>query len=208
MPACDRRVGAEGTDTYILREIPDSSMPLQTGPRSRGFEEFRHVIAIVAALAIGGVASAALRRRHQEDLRSTFSRNRLLSCRTRWRPGMIAVAGGRRAVSRAHRRLRSARAGNQRVYLAEPEGARRSRGVRRRAKADGTRGPLHGIPVAIGDKSHHRGFADHRRIAGAAGTFSAGRDAFMVRKLRQAGAVVIGARPPPRVILRHHLGQL
>jgi amidase len=58
-------------------------------------------------------------------------------------------------------------------------------------KAGRTRGPLHGIPVAIKDNYIT---ADLPTTGGSLALqgFAAGRDAFMVRKLRQAGAVVIG----------------
>ena len=58
-------------------------------------------------------------------------------------------------------------------------------------KAGRTRGPLHGIPIAIKDNYVT---ADLPTTGGslALQSFNAGRDAFMVRKLRQAGAVVIG----------------
>jgi Asp-tRNA(Asn)/Glu-tRNA(Gln) amidotransferase A subunit family amidase len=58
-------------------------------------------------------------------------------------------------------------------------------------KAGRTRGPLHGIPVAIKDNYVT---ADLPTTGGSLALegFAAGRDAFAVRKLRQAGAIVIG----------------
>ena len=58
-------------------------------------------------------------------------------------------------------------------------------------KAGRTRGPLHGIPIAIKDNYVT---SDLPTTGGslALQEFAAGRDAFAVRKLRQAGAVVIG----------------
>jgi Asp-tRNA(Asn)/Glu-tRNA(Gln) amidotransferase A subunit family amidase len=58
-------------------------------------------------------------------------------------------------------------------------------------KAGRTRGPLHGIPVAIKDNYVT---AELPTTGGslALKDFVAGRDAFAVRKLKQAGAVVIG----------------
>jgi Asp-tRNA(Asn)/Glu-tRNA(Gln) amidotransferase A subunit family amidase len=58
-------------------------------------------------------------------------------------------------------------------------------------KAGRTRGPLHGIPVAIKDNYIT---ADLPTTGGSLALegFAAGRDAFAVRKLRQAGAIVIG----------------
>ena len=58
-------------------------------------------------------------------------------------------------------------------------------------KAGRTRGPLHGIPIAVKDNYVT---SDLPTTGGslALQEFAAGRDAFAVRKLRQAGAVVIG----------------
>jgi len=57
-------------------------------------------------------------------------------------------------------------------------------------QARGPRGPLHGIPVAIKDN-----IDTHDRMATTAGSFAlearAHQDAFVVAKLRQAGAVVL-----------------
>src|SRR5262245_52502660 len=59
-------------------------------------------------------------------------------------------------------------------------------------KAKGARGPLHGIPVLIKDN-----IATADRMATTAGSFAlvgakAPEDAFVARKLRQAGAVILG----------------
>jgi len=58
-------------------------------------------------------------------------------------------------------------------------------------KAGRTRGPLHGIPIAIKDNYIT---ADLPTTGGSLALegFAAGRDAFAVRRLRQAGAIVIG----------------
>jgi Asp-tRNA(Asn)/Glu-tRNA(Gln) amidotransferase A subunit family amidase len=58
-------------------------------------------------------------------------------------------------------------------------------------QAGRTRGPLHGIPVAIKDNYMT---ADLPTTGGSLALegFAAGRDAFAVRRLRQAGAIVIG----------------
>ena len=58
-------------------------------------------------------------------------------------------------------------------------------------KAGRTRGPLHGIPVAIKDNFITADLPTTGASLALQG-FAAGRDAFAVRKLRQAGAVVIG----------------
>jgi len=59
-------------------------------------------------------------------------------------------------------------------------------------KAKGPRGPLHGIPVLVKDN-----IATHDRVATTAGSLAlegciAPRDAFLVRQLRAAGAVILG----------------
>ncbi len=61
--------------------------------------------------------------------------------------------------------------------------------VERRAK--GPRGPLHGIPVVIKDNYET---ADMPTTGGslALAGFETGRDAFQVRRLREAGAVILG----------------
>jgi amidase len=55
----------------------------------------------------------------------------------------------------------------------------------------GARGPLHGIPIVVKD---NYATADMPTTAGSKALegFETGRDAFMVRKLREAGAVIIG----------------
>ncbi len=58
-------------------------------------------------------------------------------------------------------------------------------------RAGRVRGPLHGIPIVVKD---NYATADMPTTAGslALAGFQTGRDAFMVKKLRDAGAVVIG----------------
>ena len=148
------------------------------------------MIAIAAALAVL-VASPALRSQARPR---RVRRLRKIDRRAAERDGGRDdhVAADRRAVPRAHRRLRSARADDQRVHLAEPEGARRGR---RRSTPSGKPGGRAGRCTASRSRSRTttsrricRRPADRWRSQG----FAAGRDAFMVRKLRQAGAVVIG----------------
>jgi Asp-tRNA(Asn)/Glu-tRNA(Gln) amidotransferase A subunit family amidase len=61
----------------------------------------------------------------------------------------------------------------------------------RERKETGVRGPLHGIPIVIKDNYET---ADMPTTGGsmALAGFETGRDAFMVKKLRDAGAVLIG----------------
>ena len=58
-------------------------------------------------------------------------------------------------------------------------------------RARGPRGPLHGIPIVVKD---NYATADMPTTAGskAMAGFESGRDAFMVKKLRDAGAVIVG----------------
>ena len=58
-------------------------------------------------------------------------------------------------------------------------------------RAGRVRGPLHGIPIVVKD---NYATADMPTTAGslALAGFETGRDAFMVKKLRDAGAVIIG----------------
>ena len=59
-------------------------------------------------------------------------------------------------------------------------------------KAGKVRGPLHGIPVAHqGQHRHRRPHDDHRRSLALEGSI-APRDAFVVERLRAAGAVILG----------------
>jgi Asp-tRNA(Asn)/Glu-tRNA(Gln) amidotransferase A subunit family amidase len=61
----------------------------------------------------------------------------------------------------------------------------------RERRARGPRGPLHGIPIVVKD---NYATADMPTTGGskALAGFETGRDAFMVKKLRDAGAVIIG----------------
>ncbi len=69
--------------------------------------------------------------------------------------------------------------------LADAEALDRERAAR------GPRGPLHGVPVVIKD---NYGTADMPTTGGsiALAGFETGRDAFLVRRLREAGAVIVG----------------
>jgi hypothetical protein len=74
-------------------------------------------------------------------------------------------------------------------------------------RAGRVRGPLHGIPIVLKD---NYATADMPTTAGslALAGFRRGRDAFMVKKLRDAGAVPSPARPISRARVRHHHDQL
>ena len=58
-------------------------------------------------------------------------------------------------------------------------------------KARGSRGPLHGIPIVIKDNYATAGMPTTGGSKSLEG-FETGRDAFMVKKLRDAGAIVMG----------------
>ncbi len=117
------------------------------------------------------------------------------------------VAADRRAVPRAHRRLRPARPGDQRVHLAEPEGARRGRGARRRAESrPDARAAARDSDRDQGQLRHRRS-ADHRRLARAA------EFCRRARRVHGAEAAPGGRRrhrqdQPPRAGLWHHVYQL
>jgi Asp-tRNA(Asn)/Glu-tRNA(Gln) amidotransferase A subunit family amidase len=65
-------------------------------------------------------------------------------------------------------------------------------------RAGRVRGPLHGIPIVVKD---NYATADMPTTAGplALAGFQTGRDAFMVRKLKEAGAVIIGKTNLPEL---------
>lgn len=58
-------------------------------------------------------------------------------------------------------------------------------------RAGRVRGPLHGIPIVVKDNYATVGMPTTAGSAALAG-FQTGRDAFMVRRLKEAGAVIIG----------------
>jgi Asp-tRNA(Asn)/Glu-tRNA(Gln) amidotransferase A subunit family amidase len=58
-------------------------------------------------------------------------------------------------------------------------------------RAGRVRGPLHGIPIVVKDNYVTAGMPTTAGSQALAG-FQAGRDAFMVRKLKDAGAVIVG----------------
>src|SRR5437879_8886358 len=65
-------------------------------------------------------------------------------------------------------------------------------GLDKERKAKGPRGPLHGIPVLIKDN-----IDTHDRMTTTAGSLALGgsiplQDSFVAKKLREAGAVIIG----------------
>jgi len=72
-----------------------------------------------------------------------------------------------------------------------PNALREAEALDRERAAKGPRGPLHGIPVIVKD---NYSTADMQTTAGTMALlgFVPSRDAFQVRKLREAGAVIIG----------------
>src|SRR5215467_3450119 len=72
-----------------------------------------------------------------------------------------------------------------------PNGIREAEALDHERAAKGPRGPLHGIPVIVKD---NYSTADMQTTAGTMALlgFVPSRDAFQVRKLREAGAVIIG----------------
>lgn len=78
------------------------------------------------------------------------------------------------------------------VIEINPEALAIARELDRERKAKGPRGPMHGIPVLLKDN-----IATHDRMMTTAGSLAllgsiAPEDAFIVRKLREAGAVILG----------------
>jgi amidase len=72
-----------------------------------------------------------------------------------------------------------------------PEALAAAAALDRERRDNGSRGPLHGIPIVVKDNFET---ADMPTTGGslALAGFRTGRDAFMVRRLRQAGAVIVG----------------
>src|SRR5229473_2697749 len=72
-----------------------------------------------------------------------------------------------------------------------PDALREAEALDRERAAKGPRGPLHGIPVIVKDNYSTR---DMQTTAGSMALlgFVPSTDAFQVRKLRDAGAVIIG----------------
>jgi len=90
-----------------------------------------------------------------------------------------------RAIDKAGPRLNS-------VIEVNPEALKIAAALDRERKEKGPRGPLHGIPVLIKDN-----IATHDAMQTTAGSLALvgakpPRDAFVVAKLRQAGAVILG----------------
>jgi amidase len=78
------------------------------------------------------------------------------------------------------------------VLEVNPDALEIARALDRERKATGPRGPLHGIPVLVKDN-----LDTHDRMMTTAGSLAllgsiAPRDSFVVQKLREAGAVIIG----------------
>ena len=96
------------------------------------------------------------------------------------------------ALSRPYRGDRQAGAGRQRRDRTEPRRAGDRRRARPGAEGQGARGPLHGVPIFIKDNIDT---AD--RMATTAGSLALvgakpPKDAFLVERLRKAGAVLLG----------------
>lgn len=71
----------------------------------------------------------------------------------------------------------------------------RAEAAQRDATPAGQRGPLHGVPIAIKDENDVAGLPT--AYGGAAFTTVAGADSEVVRRLREAGAVIIGKTRMP-----------
>jgi amidase len=78
------------------------------------------------------------------------------------------------------------------IIALNPEAQAQARSLDRERKTSGARGPLHGIPVLLKDN-----IATGDRMPTTAGSLAlkgevAAQDAFIVRKLRDAGAIILG----------------
>ncbi len=138
------------------------------------------------------------RRRSREQCRRSLQRR--LACRSRRaaaRPARPPRASwSRRRWSEPRRRSRALNA--FRVICAEEALAEADEADRRLGDGDGA--PLLGVPVAIKDDVHLTG---HTTPFGCGGGRPAVRDAEAVRRLREAGAIVIGKTHAPEVGLWH-----
>ncbi|MDE3068201.1 MAG: amidase [Verrucomicrobiota bacterium] len=107
-------------------------------------------------------------------------------------------SGEETAVSLAQKYLRRIEGTNLRgptlraVLEVNPDALAIARALDRERKAKGPRGPLHGIPVLLKDN-----IGTHDRMTTTAGSLALlgsipPRDSFVARKLREAGAVILG----------------
>ncbi len=108
------------------------------------------------------------------------------------------VDGTISALALTERALAAATSTGARLHaftVLDPEGARQEARDRDRALAEGRDpGPLHGIPVAVKDLMSTRGLATTggSRALAEGDAPPAHRDALLVRRLRRAGAVILG----------------
>ena len=99
----------------------------------------------------------------------------------------------RQSVPGANRRARHGRPGAQRPHRDQPRRPRHRPGARRGAQSQGTARPAARHPGADQGQHRHRRPDDRpRRARWRWPARRAGRDAFMVQRLREAGAVILG----------------
>ena len=148
------------------------------------------VALVVLAVAAGTAAPSAVQR---SGFREQFALEERPSptCSSGWPPGGdVAVAG--REVPRADRGHRRRGPALHSVIEINPDALAIADQLDAERKAGRVRGPLHGIPILIKDN-----IATADRMMTTAGSLAlagapAPRDAFIVARLREAGAVILG----------------
>src|SRR5437867_7120328 len=93
------------------------------------------------------------------------------------------------------------------IVIVNPNALRDAEALDRERAARGPRGPLHGIPIVVKDNFET---VDMPTAAGslALAGYQSKTDAFQVRRLRDAGAVLIGKNQHARARVRPHHHQL
>ena len=127
------------------------------------------------AQALPNVVEASL-----QELQTAMSSGKLTSLQI-----VNAYLARIQAIDLTGPRLRS-------IIALNPEALAQARSLDRERKTSGARGPLHGIPVLLKDN-----IATGDRMPTTAGSLAlkgevAAQDAFIVRKLRDAGAIILG----------------
>lgn len=145
-----------------------------------------------AALALGAGApalAAPAARTEYFDLEDLLLVFELQEGMTRGK--FTAVSLTKKYLARINRLDKAGPAINSVIEI-NPDAIEIARALDRERKAKGPRGPLHGIPILIKDN-----IGTHDRMQTTAGSLALvgaipPRDSFVARKLRQAGAVILG----------------
>ena len=105
--------------------------------------------------------------------------------------GALTVRAARRAVPRAHRRLRPSRAEAQQRHHPECAALEQARALDAEREAKGPRGPLHGIVVLAKDVYDTYDMPTSGGFKPMA-TSQPDHDSFVIDRLRKAGAIILG----------------